>query len=74
MEIMQVEAPLIVTNRVAGLKHIGLRVLRKGARQSEVPLRSSVVAALGRHRADRNILESSGVVASIQRPCRQPLL
>ena len=43
----------------------GLRVLRKGARESEVPLRTAVVAALGRHRADRKILEASGVVASL---------
>ena len=38
MEIMQVEAPLVVTTRVAGLKHISLRVLRSadGKRQVAV--------------------------------------
>jgi ethanolamine utilization protein EutN len=28
MEIMKVEAPLVCTRRVDGLKHIGLRILR----------------------------------------------
>lgn len=38
MEIMRVESPLTVTNRVAGLEHIGLRVVltSSGSRQVAV--------------------------------------
>lgn len=31
MEILQVEAPLVCTRRVAGLQHISLRILRDAA-------------------------------------------
>lgn len=36
MEIMQVEAPLIVTSRVDGLKHMSLRVLRTASGKRQV--------------------------------------
>lgn len=36
MEIMQVESPLVVTNRHAGLKHIGLRVVRNADGKQQV--------------------------------------
>jgi ethanolamine utilization protein EutN len=36
MEIMQVEAPLIVTSRVEGLKHMSLRVLRTASGKRQV--------------------------------------
>ena len=52
----------------------GLRVLGKGARERDVPIRPGVLEALARHRADRASLAAAGVVDGALSEGQIPLL